>query len=130
MINGRNSMRYEAFILIFLGLTSCFACAHFVEVPLDRRDGIAISFSVANSTSGYPISSADVYLVSQTGGQELLGTTKDGILVVPKEELDRPDAIVVLFCHREFFCGALRVNEEEVLRHDEFLFELAPFALN
>jgi len=109
----------------------CFflACAHNAGVSSRPASADQVSFNVTDATDHYPLSEARVFLVSGVSGMRLIGVTEDGVLDVPKHLLNLPDTIAVLFCHEWFFCGALRIKEDNVTRYDDYLIELAPFSI-
>lgn len=114
---------------MFLGLALTQTCGHNDALTEAQTTAGSISFKVTSAINHLPLSDVDVAVISKESGLLPLGKTKDGVLLVQKNRLDQPDVIAVLFCHESFFCGALRVEEEGILPHDEFLIELAPFSL-
>jgi len=92
--------------------------------------GPTFTFRVADSQTRRPIPGVEVTLVVRRGTNRVLGkTNSSGILVVSFSELELPDAELLVFCHPQFFCGALWMKKDEVLDYREMLIHLAPFAV-
>ena len=72
-----------------------------------------------------PIPEVEVSVITDQGAVRVIGATdRFGEVTIPKSELVRSSA--VLFCHRLFFCGAIRPQESRLTDYREYLITIAP----
>jgi hypothetical protein len=72
-----------------------------------------------------PIPEVEVSVSTNRGDVRVLGETdRFGRIAIVKSELAGDSA--VLFCHRIFFCGAIRPQESRLIEYDEYLITIAP----
>jgi hypothetical protein len=89
-------------------------------------DAIEVTVVSAANTSLY-LPGIDVTFIAADGSLHQVGQTDpSGMIRVPKDALRRTGATVVLFCHPHFFCGALRVKDDDLFSYDEYLVALSP----
>jgi hypothetical protein len=50
--------------------------------------------------------------------------------MVSEEILKRPSGIALLFCKKNFFCGAIRLGSESLFANSYQLVNLAPFEID
>jgi len=76
------------------------------------------------------LSGVQVEAVLRGGEIVKLGATNEsGRVRVSKNELREQEAIVLLICKEYYFCGALRLDQEDFFEYDERSIHLAPFGI-
>jgi len=89
-----------------------------------------ITFSVGACGTSRQLEGVEVLLVRKDGQLENLGQTDiAGHLTVKKGVIAPKGSAVVLFCKEKYFCGALRLDEADLLAARLRLIHLAQFAL-
>lgn len=84
-----------------------------------------IAFRVVASPSAAPLGGVVITAVSPAGVQPLGRSDRFGFLEVPADEFEGVSRGAVVFCHPDFFCGALMINDE-FKQFREHLHALAP----
>jgi len=116
-----------AFLSIFVALLT--SCATRLGATRLSSPTPVFCLRVASAQDHLPLDSATVYIVTERGTIERVGTTDDfGRACFPKSLLR--GTILLLVCHPAHFCGALRGEPGDPLAaYDERYIELAVFAL-
>jgi len=114
-------------VVTILILTIC-ACAGSASEP-KRALSDRLQINVVNSSdTSTALPGISVYIIDKHGGVKELGTTdKFGDITITKSALH--EALVIIFHHKYFFSGALRVTEDDLLHYDERLLALAPIVV-
>lgn len=108
----------------------CSACSSVNQDHVTFAAEHRIEFYVASSGDFLPIAGTKVILVSQQNPMTTIAiTNEDGRAVVSIPVLSGIDSGVLLFCAEDFFCGALRLEDDALLEFSEVSIHLAPFAL-
>lgn len=120
-------------IFLLLTLVLCEGCASFhrhetaLSGDLPER-GPNVVLMVHSCFDSSPIVGADVSLLRNDGGVVDYGDTdRFGQISIQKSLLR--DSAVILICKNGFFCGAVRVKDDEILRYQSFLVHLAVFSV-
>ena len=117
-------MRHLVLFITLCILTGCATTPH--AQPSDINGTITFSVHAADDR---PLPDVRVLLVTREASLRQIGVTDvEGRVSVERRTLIEERATAVLFCHKLFFCGAARMQEDEVLRYSEFFIELAPEA--
>lgn len=103
--------------------------ANGTEVPTQRA--AVVTFSVGSSATSQQQEGVSVLLVAKDGHLIALGQTDiTGRLSVVKDRLLQQGGPAILFCKERFFCGALRLDDQEFFDYDFHLIHLAPFTVS
>lgn len=86
---------------------------------------------LARSQPPIDLSGVEVSLVAGDGRIVPVGKSLDGRVRVPKEQIRKLQATIILFCSAYTFCGAVSVVQGgvSILDFDEYYLELAPMVL-
>lgn len=98
------------------------------SVVPDQTANQSVRLTVVNSQdTTMLLPGIELSYIAGDGSIHRLGETNQfGEISIPKGLLRSKSATVVLFCHRLFFCGAVRVREQLLLEYDEYLIALSP----
>jgi len=115
-------MRTYGRLFVMLVLPSLLMCSSSV-LGAER-----FALTVINAADGQTLlPGVEVSVVTRDGAVRILGKTdRFGVIVIEKRVLRENGASVVLCCHEFFFCGALRVKEDQLLEYDEYLIAISP----
>lgn len=117
-----------------LGVLICLTGCTSTTAPKqkDVGSGHAVMFDVCLWNEKYtmfPLDGAEISLVTRKGEIRKVATTdKHGFAKVTFSTSDDDAAVLLLFCHKDCFCGAERVSPG-YFDHDEYWILLAPFGV-
>jgi len=118
-MSKRNPMLIAAVLLIHLGCSATHALA-------SSADSVVVTVvNAADTTMVLP--GVAVSMITASGEVRPVGVTDQfGRVFISKAAMRESSALVVLFCHEIFFCGAIRVAESNLHNYDEYLLAIAP----
>lgn len=90
--------------------------------------GAEITFFVA-SVHGPAIEGAEVSVVSGSGVHLLGKVDGRGVLKVARATVEAKKPALFLFCHPQYFCGAIRTDRQAVREVSDLFITLAPFGV-
>lgn len=106
---------------------SCAAAHDDGDPPFADSGANSLTLKVGITGGPTILSKAEVVLVQPTGILPLGETDRFGEIDLDKTVLRKSYALLV--CSRGFFCGALRLDDEELYRFDHYYIELTAQAL-
>ncbi|MCI0411132.1 MAG: hypothetical protein L0191_21630 [Acidobacteria bacterium] len=90
-----------------------------------------IVFRVGSDATSQMLGNVDVLLVGRNSRLMKVGSTNElGMVTLEKRMLLNVRDGAVLFCKEFHFCGAFIIKDLDLVRFDEALINLAPFALH
>jgi hypothetical protein len=99
--------------------------------PLPESPEKKLVFIVEGSCDNRIGPGVSVVLISPHRAARPVGVTDSGLRVaISKALLAENRDGVLLFCQKNFFCGAVRLDEPDLLGYDEKLIQLAPVAFH
>ena len=88
-------------------LTLGMGCRASVAPPLPNPVPGTMTFKVVASPGGEPLSNVVVTAANRTGLHRMGETNRFGVFVTSTQRLRELEPHALLFCHRDFFCGAI-----------------------
>jgi|SRR5947209_1360159 len=120
-------MKTSRAILLLAVLLSHLRCGAAASNAVARPADVLVVTVVNASDTTMVLPGVDVSTITGSGKVRSLGVTDEfGRVSISKAEMRESSALVILFCHDAFFCGALRVGESNLQGYDEYLFAIAP----
>jgi hypothetical protein len=98
------------------------------ETP-DPGPDLVIHVVASGSMPEMGLPGVQVTAITGTGTLVSYGNTFGGDIRLAKEKLESDNAVVLLFCHPVFQCGARRIGEDHMLQYDEIWIDLVPITL-
>ncbi len=102
-----------------------------IAEPLPESPERKLVFIVEGSCNNRIPPGVSVVLISPHHAARPVGVTDSGLRVAISKVLlaENRDGVLV-FCQKNFFCGAVRLDEPDLLGYDELLVQLAPMAFH
>lgn len=109
-------------------LITCSGCGS-TTAPLvgsSTTSTAVVVITVVNAANtAMPIPEVEVSVITSNGAVRVIGETDEfGQIAIVKDEFAKASA--VLFCHRLFFCGAIRPHQSRLVEYGEYLITIAP----
>lgn len=117
---------HRVVIIACLVLAAFLRCASVPKAQVS--DDEIVFFVVGSGSTGEALSSASVSLIGHNGIRLLGRTDETGKFRVDINKLRGGDKWALLFCTKNFFCGAIRLDDPEFFRYRERLIVLAPYS--
>ena len=111
-------------LILVAQLLGCSSQPASVQEPLSVSDTFLLIVGYANRPD--QVLSAEVTAVTSRGMALVATTDRTGVAEIQRSVL--AESSVLLVCSQGFFCGALLVEEEDLLEFNQYYIELTPQA--